>query len=268
MDSIFIVAAIPIFFACIGVEWWIASRRRLPYYRFADAISNLGNGMGEQVIGAFAVPITVGIYAAIWRHFRVATIPMRSIAAWIAIFFLVDLAYYVFHRAAHRVNFLWAGHVVHHQSEEYNFSVALRQSWFGQLTSWIFYVPLAIAGFPPAMFLTMTTLNTLYQFFIHTRLVKRLGPIEWIMNTPSHHRVHHGVNPRYVDRNYAGILIVWDRWFGTFEPEGDEPVYGLVKPLGSFNAGDDWSVSPATTAPSVPPFMSASRRFQPAGMRK
>jgi hypothetical protein len=124
---------------------------------------------------------------------------------------------------------------VHHQSEEYNFSVALRQSWFGQLTSWLFYVPLAIAGFPPAMFLVMTTLNTLYQFFIHTRLVGRLGPLEYVLNTPSHHRVHHGVNPRYVDRNYAGILIIWDRLFGTFEPEGDEPVYGLVKPLGSFN---------------------------------
>jgi alkylglycerol monooxygenase len=236
MDSIFIVAAIPIFFACIGVEWWIAQRRGLELYRFADAISNLGNGIGEQVIGAFAVPITVGIYATIWRYFRVATLPMRSVAAWVAIFFLVDLAYYVFHRAAHRVNFLWAGHVVHHQSEEYNFSVALRQSWFGQLTSWLFYLPLAVAGFPPAMFLTMTTLNTLYQFFIHTRLVKTLGPVEWVFNTPSHHRVHHGVNPRYVDRNYAGILIIWDRLLGTFEPEGVEPIYGLVKPLGSFNA--------------------------------
>jgi len=235
MDSILIVVAIPVFFLCIGVELWLARRRHRLVYRFADSIANLGNGIGEQIVGAFAIPITVGIYAWVFAHARVATQSARSAAAWIVLFFAVDLAYYAYHRAAHRVNFLWAGHVVHHQSEEYNFSVALRQSWFGQLFSWAFYVPLAVAGFPPAMFLVMTTLNTLYQFFIHTRLVGRLGPLEWFLNTPSHHRVHHGVNPRYVDRNYAGILIVWDRLFGTFEPEGAEPIYGLVKPLGSFN---------------------------------
>jgi len=113
--------------------------------------------------------------------------------------------------------------------------VALRQSWFGPLFSWVFYVPLAIAGFPPVMFLITHTLNTLYQFFIHTRLVGRLGPLEHFMNTPSHHRVHHGINPQYIDKNYAGVFIIWDRLLGTFEPEGVEPVYGLVKPLGSFS---------------------------------
>lgn len=235
MESILIVIAIPVFFAFIGVEAWIARRRGRVVYRFADSVANLSNGIGQQIVGAFAVPITVGIYAAVFAHARVATIPARSVAAWIVLFFGVDLCYYAFHRAAHRINFLWAGHVVHHQSEEYNYSVALRQSWFGQLFAWAFYVPLAIAGFPPAMFLVMTTLNTLYQFFIHTRLLGRLGPLEAVLNTPSHHRVHHGVNPRYIDRNYGGILIVWDRLFGTFEPEGDEPVYGIVKPLGSFN---------------------------------
>ncbi len=235
MESTLIVLAIPIFLAFMGGELWLAHRRGRRFYRFADSIANLGNGIGEQVLAAFAIPLTVGVYAAIWAHARVATQSPRSVTAWIVLFFAVDLCYYTFHRAAHRVNFFWAGHVVHHQSEEYNFSVALRQSWFGQLTQWIFYVPLAIAGFPPAMFLVMTTLNTLYQFFIHTRLVGRLGPLEWFMNTPSHHRVHHGVNPRYVDRNYAGVLIVWDRLFGTFEPEGAEPIYGLVKPLGSFD---------------------------------
>ena len=197
---------------------------------------NLGNGIGEQVIAAFCVPITVGVYATVYAHARVATLSPRSPAAWIALFFAVDLCYYAYHRASHRVNLLWAGHVVHHSSEEYNFSVALRQSWFGQqLTEWVFFLPLALAGFAPSMFVVMLTLNTLYQFFIHTRLVGRLGPLEWVLNTPSHHRVHHGVNPRYVDRNYAGVFIVWDRLFGTFEPEGDEPVYGLVKPLGSFS---------------------------------
>jgi sterol desaturase/sphingolipid hydroxylase (fatty acid hydroxylase superfamily) len=235
MEAILIVVAIPVFFAFIGLELALALRRGRHVYRFADSIANLGNGIGEQVIAAFAVPLTVGVYAWVFAHARLTTLPRDSVAVWVALFFGVDLCYYVFHRSAHRINFLWAGHVVHHQSEEYNYSVALRQSWFGQLFQWVFYLPLAVAGFPPAAFLVMTTLNTLYQFFIHTRLVGRLGPLEWVLNTPSHHRVHHGVNPRYVDRNYGGILIIWDRLFGTFEPEGAEPVYGLVKPLASFN---------------------------------
>lgn len=236
MDSTLIILSIPIFFACIGVELLVALRRGRRLYRFADSIANLGNGIGEQIIQAFCIPITVGVYATVYAHARLATLSSRSVTAWIALFFAVDLLYYAYHRASHRVNFLWAGHVVHHSSEEYNFSVALRQSWFGQqLTEWVFFLPLALAGFSPPMFLVMLTLNTLYQFFIHTRLVGRLGALEWILNTPSHHRVHHGINPRYVDRNYAGVLIIWDRLFGSFEPEGDEPVYGLVKPLGSFN---------------------------------
>lgn len=235
MDSTLIVIAIPVFLAFIGLELWIARRRRQTVYRFADSISNLGNGMGEQILGAFAVPISVGAYALIFNRWHFTVISSRSVLAWIVLFFAVDLCYYLFHRASHRINFLWAMHVVHHQSEEYNYSVALRQSWFDQLLQWIFYVPLALAGFPTLMFLTMSTLNTLYQFFIHTRLVNKLGPLELVLNTPSHHRVHHGVNPRYIDRNYGGILIVWDRLFASFEPEVEEPVYGLVKPLGSFN---------------------------------
>jgi hypothetical protein len=133
------------------------------------------------------------------------------------------------------VNFLWATHAVHHQSEEYNLSTALRQSWFTSFTSWIFYLPLAVIGFPTGMFVLIYTLNTLYQFWIHTRAVDRIGFFEAFLNTPSHHRVHHGVDPAYIDRNYAGVFIVWDRLFGTFEREGREPVYGTVKPLGSFN---------------------------------
>jgi sterol desaturase/sphingolipid hydroxylase (fatty acid hydroxylase superfamily) len=236
MESTLIVLAIPMFFSLMGVELVIARKKGRHLYRFADSICNLGNGIGEQVIQAFAIPITVGIYAWTWTHHRLATQSPRSVVAWVILFFAVDFLYYAYHRASHRVNFLWAGHVVHHQSEEYNLSVALRQSWFGQqLTEWVFFIPLALAGFPPSMFLVMLTLNTLYQFWIHTRLVGRLGPLEWFLNTPSHHRVHHGVNPRYIDRNYAGVLIIWDRLCGTYEPEGEEPVYGLVKPLDSFN---------------------------------
>jgi hypothetical protein len=133
------------------------------------------------------------------------------------------------------VNFIWATHVVHHQSEEYNLTTALRQSMFQGLMSAPFYLPLAVMGFPPLMMLLAVTANTLYQFWIHTRLVDRLGPLEWVLNTPSHHRVHHGIDPQYVDKNYAGVLIVWDRLFGTFAPEKEPVHYGTVKPLKSWN---------------------------------
>jgi hypothetical protein len=133
------------------------------------------------------------------------------------------------------VNLLWAGHVVHHSSEEFNLTVALRQSSLHGFMSWLFYMPIALLGVPVMMWLICHALNLVYQFWIHTRHVNRLGPLEWVLNTPSHHRVHHGVNPEYQDRNYAGTLIIWDRLFSTFEPERAEPVYGITKPLMSWN---------------------------------
>ncbi len=175
-------------------------------------------------------------YIFLYAHARVASVPVSSVAGWVVLVVAVDFTYYVFHRASHRVNFFWASHVVHHQSEEYNLSVALRQSWIELLVQWVFYLPLAIAGFSPVAFVTVSTANSLYQFWIHTRLVRRLPAwMEWFLNTPSHHRVHHGVNPKYIDKNYAGIFIVWDRMLGTFHEEEEEPVYGTVKPLASFN---------------------------------
>jgi hypothetical protein len=150
-------------------------------------------------------------------------------------FVLVDFAYYWFHRASHRVNFIWATHVVHHQSEEYNLTVALRQSWIQGLFSMVFYLPLATLGIPLDVALGSIALNTIGQFWFHTRAIRRLGFLELVLNTPSHHRVHHGRNPKYLDKNYAGVLIVWDRLFGTFVPEEEEPVYGIVKPLNSWN---------------------------------
>ena len=135
----------------------------------------------------------------------------------------------------HTVNAPWAGHVVHHSSEDYNLAVALRQGTFQGVFSWVFYLPLAILGYPPAWFAAMASFDTLYQFWIHTRAIGKLGPLELVFNTPSHHRVHHARNPKYLDKNYAGTLIIWDRMFGTFQPEEEEPVYGLTKPLNSWN---------------------------------
>ncbi len=155
---------------------------------------------------------------------------------WLAGVVAVDFAYYWFHRSSHDVRLLWAAHINHHSSERYNLSTALRQSWTTPLTSLPFYWPLALLGFDPGLVLTLEALNTLYQYWIHTELVGRIGALEAILNTASHHRVHHGTNVQYLDRNHAGIFIVWDRLFGTFEPEGEPVRYGLTKNIRTFNS--------------------------------
>jgi hypothetical protein len=165
----------------------------------------------------------------------VHTFETASAAPWLIAFVAVDLAYYWWHRLSHEVNVLWAAHVVHHQSEDYNLAVALRQAVATSFTSLPFYLPLALVGVPTVVYATVSAFSTLYQFWIHTELVGKLGPLEAVLNTPSHHRVHHAVNPRYLDRNYGATLIVWDRLFGTFAEEREAPVYGTVKPFGSFN---------------------------------
>jgi alkylglycerol monooxygenase len=155
--------------------------------------------------------------------------------AWVALFFIDDLAYYVFHRVSHEMRLFWNFHVVHHSSEHYNLSVAVRQSWFGGAVHWIFYAPIMLLGFAPWMFALVHGLNLIYQFWIHTALVRRLGWFEYIFNTPSHHRVHHAVNDIYLDKNYAGVLIIWDKLFGSFRGEAETPRYGIIKPVKSFN---------------------------------
>ena len=154
-------------------------------------------------------------------------------------FFVEDLAYYWFHRISHERRWFWASHVVHHSSQHYNLSTALRQTWTGRLTmTFVFWLPLVWIGFPPAMVLFFQGLSLVYQFWIHTEQIGRMGPFEWAFNTPSHHRVHHATNPRYLDANYAGVLIIWDRLFGTFVPEQaeiDPPRYGIIRNLGTFN---------------------------------
>ena len=230
-----IAYSIPVFFALIGVEVAVARWKKRSVYRFSDAISDLSCGVLNQVFGVLIGLATIAIYVHVQAHFAFLTIPMDAWWGWLACFVLVDFCYYWFHRISHEVGFMWAAHVVHHQSEEYNLSVALRQSSLQPGYSWVFYLPLAFIGFPPVMFYSMSAVNTLYQFWIHTRLIGRMGPLEWILNTPSHHRVHHGQNPQYIDRNHAGIFILWDRLFGTFEPEGEDVVYGITEPSRSWN---------------------------------
>jgi hypothetical protein len=151
------------------------------------------------------------------------------------LFFVDDLAYYVFHRVSHETRLFWNFHVVHHSSKQYNLSVAVRQSWFSGILHWMFYAPVMLLGFAPWMFLLVHGFNLIYQFWIHTKLIRSLGPLEWVLNTPSHHRVHHGVNNPYLDKNYAGVLIIWDRMFGSFVKETEEPQYGIIKQIDGYN---------------------------------
>jgi alkylglycerol monooxygenase len=229
-----IALSIPAFFILIAVELAYAAYKGIKLYRFNDTISNIGLGIGQQVTGVLMKGVLFFGYMYLWEHFKIWSLEV-NVVNWIILFLAVDCLYYWFHRMSHEINALWAAHIVHHQSEEYNLSVALRQSWFQGWFSWVFYLPLAVVGFEPMMFLTISAINTLYQFWIHTRAIGKLGPLEWIINTPSHHRVHHGSDPKYIDKNHAGTLIIWDRMFGTFQEEEEEPVYGITKPLNSWN---------------------------------
>ena len=234
MKTNYIALSIPIFFILIGVELAYTFYKKLKYYRLNDSIANLNQGIGSQLVGLFMKGVLFFGYVYIFENLRLFTIP-NTIWTWLLLFFGVDFFYYWFHRMSHQVNALWAAHIVHHQSEEYNLTVALRQSWFQGSFSWVFYLPLALVGFDPVMFLTVSSFNTLYQFWIHTRTINTMGILEYFLNTPSHHRVHHGSNPKYIDKNHAGTLIIWDRMFGTFQKEEEEVYYGITSPLASWN---------------------------------
>lgn len=231
----YITYAIPVFFILIGVELLVGYLQKRRLYRLNDSVTNLSLGIGQQVVGVLMKGVFSVAYIWIFENYRLVEDIGTQIWVWVVLFMGVDFFYYWFHRMSHEINALWAAHIVHHQSEDYNLSVALRQSWFQGWFSWAFYLPLALVGFDPIMFAALSSFNTLYQFWIHTRTIGKMGPFEWIFNTPSHHRVHHGSNPKYIDKNHAGTLIIWDRMFGTFQEEEEEPIYGITTPLNSWN---------------------------------
>ena len=232
-----VVYAIPAFVLLVAVE--ALSYRFLPDddergYEVRDTATSMSMGAGSQVIALPWKAVVIVAYAALYS---VAPwqLSSGSVWTWVLLFFAEDLAYYAFHRAHHRVRLLWASHVVHHSSVRFNLSTALRQSWT-PMSGLPFWMPLALLGIPPWMILLQQSISLIYQFFLHTERVDRLWrPIEFVFNTPSHHRVHHGSNNVYLDRNYGGILIIWDRLFGTFQPEGERVVYGLTKNIDTYN---------------------------------
>jgi sterol desaturase/sphingolipid hydroxylase (fatty acid hydroxylase superfamily) len=231
--------AVPLFFALIALEvrrhraLRAAGRSDLIGYERRDTAASLWMGVGNVIVAAAVQGASLALFFFAYEHriFEIGT----GAWAWLALFFAEDLVYYAFHRSSHEVRLLWAAHENHHSSQRYNLSTALRQSWTTPFTTLPFYVWLPLLGFHPLMVQTQVAVSLLYQFWIHTELVGRLGPLEWLFNTPSHHRVHHGANVEYLDRNHGGILILWDRLFGTFEPERARVRYGLTKNLDSFD---------------------------------
>lgn len=237
MQEKVIMLATPVFFLLIFIEWLIGRLRGRNTYRANDAINSISLGILSQVSGAFMLALRVGIYGWLVQHVALFRLPADSLWVWAWALLLYDLCYYWLHRMSHEVNLLWAAHVVHHQSEDYNLSTALRQTSTGSLLGWIFYIPMALLGFPVTVFLGVALIDLLYQFWVHTQQIGKLGWLDRVLVTPSNHRAHHGVNDVYLDKNYGGILILWDRLFGTFvEEQDDSPVvYGTRGPLRSWN---------------------------------
>jgi sterol desaturase/sphingolipid hydroxylase (fatty acid hydroxylase superfamily) len=236
-QELIITWATPVFFLLIGIELLVAKLRGRDAYASNDAINSIGLGAISQLVAVFTKLLTIGIYAWCVRHLSLFELPADSALVWIGALLGYDLCYYWLHRMGHEVNILWAAHVVHHQSERYNLSTALRQTGSGALLGWVFYLPLAILGVPVQVFVVVALIDLLYQFWVHTEQIGRLGWFDRVFCSPSNHRAHHAVNDKYLDRNYGGILILWDRLFGTFveEDAADPPVYGTRSPLRSWN---------------------------------
>jgi len=251
-----IVLAVPFYFIGMGVEAAIDRKLRAGLYTVDDTLNNLACGLYQQLLTVLAAAALMAPYYWIYQHARLTHwFDAHPVISWVAAFVLSDFFYYWFHRWSHESAIGWFSHVVHHQSEEYNLSVALRQDAWQPLFSMWFYLPLALLGLSPATFATAYGLVIVYQYWIHTRLIGRMGPLEWVFNTPSHHRVHHGVDPKYLDKNYAGVFIIWDRMFGTFQPEEESPTYGTIEPLASWNpswAHLTYGVKLARKAASMP----------------
>lgn len=228
--------AIPAFLLLLIAEAVAGAVMRRDLYEWKDTAASLTMGVGNVLIALFSKAMVFAIFTVVHPYAIFKNIGYQW-WAWGLLFFAEDLTYYAFHRTSHECRFFWASHVIHHSSQRYNLGTALRQTWTGSFASFIFCLWLPLIGFQPMMILTMQAISLLYQFWIHTELVRRMGPLEKVLNTPSHHRVHHASNDPYLDRNHAGTLIVWDRLFGTFEPEDPEnpPLYGLTKNINSYN---------------------------------
>ncbi|MBS0617548.1 MAG: sterol desaturase family protein [Spirochaetes bacterium] len=226
------ILAIPFYLVTMAVENFLLWRRGRAY-GVADTAASLSGGVGSLVVRFFWNIFFVFLLEFFYEHGL--KLVGHGWYAWVLLLFLDDFAFYWMHRFSHEVRFLWGTHVVHHSSERYHLATALRQSWTAPLVETPFWLPIAFIGFPAYMILMQMSVSLIYQYWIHTETIRTLGPLEYFMNTPSHHRVHHGSNAEYLDTNYGGIFIFWDRLFGTFVPETAPVRYGLTKNLATHN---------------------------------
>jgi sterol desaturase/sphingolipid hydroxylase (fatty acid hydroxylase superfamily) len=236
--------AVPFFLLALLLELALDRHRGSGLYRANDAINSLSAGVLSTTLGYFTRFLPLLIWGIVLENFALIDMPLawfdasaRGLVLWVTALFAWDFCYYWYHRFSHEVSVLWAAHAVHHQSEDYNLSTALRQTSTGFLFFWLFFLPLFLIGFPLEVLITVNALNLIYQFWVHTQIVRRMGALDRILVTPSNHRVHHAQNERYIDKNYGGILILWDRLFGTFQEERDEDpvVFGVRRPLANWN---------------------------------
>lgn len=236
MQPAILFYAIPFFVILLSIEAWFSYRENKDLYEKKDTWSSLALGIGNVLTGFVTKALIFGLFSLLYKY-RVFTFDSSKWWVWVLLFFADDFSYYWFHRVSHHVNWFWASHVVHHSSQRYNLAAALRQTWTGNATgTFLFWAWMPLAGFHPLMVLLMQQVSLIYQFWIHTETINKLPRwIEFIFNTPSHHRVHHGSDLKYLDKNHAGILIIWDRLFGTFRKEEDRPNYGLTRNVNTFN---------------------------------
>ncbi len=234
-----VLFAIPFFLLLIFLEVYLNYRERKNNYLLKDSLASISMGLGSIVSDIISKSLAFIAFVWLFENFGIFKEQLSwTILGWVLLFFLDDFTFYWHHRLSHEVRILWAAHVNHHSSEQYNLSTALRQSWTEIFYKYIFFLWLPFLGFHPLMVLTQISINLIFQFWVHTKFIKKLPPfIEFIFNTPSHHRVHHASNPRYLDRNHAGTLIIWDRIFGTFSAEKDEEpvVYGITTNIDTYN---------------------------------
>ena len=227
---------IPIVLAMIFVEILISNWQQKNYYKTQDTLCTIGLLAGNIIV-AFSIKgliLALHFYLYQYKIFELSgMLPLWLF--WILTFVVIDLVFYIYHRMSHRIRFLWAIHLSHHSSEEMNFAVSFRQAWFGPISKIPFFMVLPLLGFDPTIIAAAGVISTLWGIVGHTQIVGRLGFVEWIFNTPSHHRVHHGSNEQYIDKNYGNLLIIWDRMFGTFEPEKEKVKFGLVNNVNTFN---------------------------------
>ena len=228
--------AIPFFVLLLSIEAWFSYRENKDLYEKKDTWSSLAMGIGNVITGFGTKAMIFGLFTLLYE-IRFFTLDASTWWYWVLLYFADDFSYYWFHRVSHNVNWFWASHVVHHSSERYNLAAALRQTWTGNATgSFLFWSWMPLVGFHPIWILFMQQISLIYQFWIHTETIHKMPRwFEFIFNTPSHHRVHHGSDLKYLDKNHGGIMIIWDRIFGSFQPEQERPVYGLTQNIGSFN---------------------------------